>query len=134
MTQEQGILLRRASDSLRGAKLLATDGLHGFAASRAYYAMFYVAQAFLLGLGLSYSKHSAVIAAFGRECAHKGTVPVEFHQFLIKAKDARNVGDYSMIASVTAKEAAEQIARAEKFLQLGKGLVGPIPPADEPHR
>jgi hypothetical protein len=42
MTREQAALLKKARDSLRGAKLLAGDGLHDFAASRAYYTMFYV--------------------------------------------------------------------------------------------
>jgi uncharacterized protein (UPF0332 family) len=62
MTREQAALLKKARDSLRGAKLLAEDGLHDFAASRAYYTMFYVAEALLLGEGLSFSKHTAVIA------------------------------------------------------------------------
>lgn len=66
MTPEQAALLKKARDSLRGAKLLAGDELYDFAASRAYYTMFYVAEALLLGEGLSFSKHSAVIAAFGR--------------------------------------------------------------------
>jgi uncharacterized protein (UPF0332 family) len=53
MTREQAVLMKKAYDSLRGAKLLARDGLHDFAASRAYYTMFYVAEALLLGEGLS---------------------------------------------------------------------------------
>jgi hypothetical protein len=53
VTREQTALLKKARDSLHGAKLLAGDGLHDFAASRAYYAMFYVAEALPLGEGLS---------------------------------------------------------------------------------
>jgi uncharacterized protein (UPF0332 family) len=79
MTREQAALLKKAYDSLRGAKLLARDGLHDFAASRAYYTMFYVAEALLLGEELSFSKHTAVIAAFGRRFARTGVVPAEFH-------------------------------------------------------
>jgi len=45
MTREQAALLKKAYDSLRGAKLLAGDGLHDFAASSAYYTMLYVASA-----------------------------------------------------------------------------------------
>ena len=54
-----------------------------FAESRAYYAMFYIVEAFLEGEGMSFSKHSAVISAFGREFARTNRVPVEFHRFLI---------------------------------------------------
>lgn len=72
MIPEQAALLRKAQDSLRAARLLADQQLYDFAVSRAYYAMFYVAQAFLLGEGLSFSKHSAVIAAFGQQFAKTG--------------------------------------------------------------
>jgi uncharacterized protein (UPF0332 family) len=60
MKPEQGDLLRKAEDSLNAAKLMRENGYYDFAASRAYYAMFYVAEAFLLGKGLAFSKHSAV--------------------------------------------------------------------------
>lgn len=79
MTEEQGELLLQARDSLEAAKWLMQGDYPGYAAARAYYAMFYIAEAFLEGDGLSFSKHSAVIAAFGREFAHPERVPVEFH-------------------------------------------------------
>lgn len=66
MTPEQEALVRKAQDSLRGAQVLASQKLFDFAVSRAYYTMFYVAEAFLLGEGLTFSKHSGVIAAFGQ--------------------------------------------------------------------
>jgi uncharacterized protein (UPF0332 family) len=56
MTPEQAALLKKAHDSLWGAKLLAKDGLYDFAASRAYYTMFYVAEAMLL----STARHTEV--------------------------------------------------------------------------
>jgi len=54
MTKEQEALVKKAQDSLLGAKLLETNGLVDFAASRAYYAMFYLAGALLLGKGLRF--------------------------------------------------------------------------------
>ena len=65
MTEDQKDLLEEARDSISAAELLLSGGFPGYAVSRAYYAMFYVAEAFLEGLGLSFSKHSAVIAALG---------------------------------------------------------------------
>ncbi len=61
MKPEQIALLRKAAESLRAAELLATNELFDFAASRAYYTMFYVAEAFLLNKGLTFSSHAAVI-------------------------------------------------------------------------
>ncbi len=89
MTADQQELFAKAGDSLSAAKLLLDESYPGFAASRAYYTMFYVAQALLEGEGLSFSKHSAVIAAFGQHFAHTGKVPVTFHRFLIDAQRIR---------------------------------------------
>jgi uncharacterized protein (UPF0332 family) len=130
MTPEQGDLLRQARDSLAAAKLLHTEGYHGFAASRAYYAMFYVAEACLLGKGLSFSKHSGVHAAFGAHFVKTGLVPPEFHRYLIRGMEVRHIGDYGRAKAVTLEETAEQIIRAEQFLQLAERLIGPIPAVD----
>ena len=81
-----------------------------------------------MGQGVSFSKHSAVIAAFGRYFAKTGLVPVEFHRYLIEGQDSRNVGDYDAGPGLTHYQAAEQIARAEQFLQLAERVIGRIPP------
>jgi len=128
MIPEQVALLSKTQDSIRGAKLLADAGLYDFAVSRAYYAMFYVAETFLLGQGLSFSRHSAVIVVFGERFAKPGIVPVEFHRYLIEGQDKRNVGDYQIGPGLTEVEAVEQIARAEQFLALAERLLGPLPP------
>ena len=61
--------LQKARDNLAAAQLLQRERFWDICASRAYYAMFYTAEALLLERGLAYSSHSAVIAAFGREFA-----------------------------------------------------------------
>jgi uncharacterized protein (UPF0332 family) len=127
MTPEQADLLVQAHDSVAAAKVLHTEGHHGFAASRAYYAMFYVAEAFLLGKGLAFSKHSGVHAAFGEHFAKTGIVQPEFHRYLIRGMAVRHAGDYGKARKVTPEEAAEQITRAEQFLELAERLIGPLP-------
>jgi uncharacterized protein (UPF0332 family) len=92
--------------------LQADNGLYDAAVSRAYYAMFYIAEAFLLGDGLTFSKHAAVIGEFGHRFAHPGRIPVEFHRYLTDGQDSRNKGDYDIGLGVTEAEAAEQIAHA----------------------
>jgi uncharacterized protein (UPF0332 family) len=110
----------KARRSLRGAQLLQADGLPGFAASRAYYAMFYVAEALLLNLALSFSSHKAVIAAFGKHLAKTGEVPVEFHRYLVDAQEDRTTGDYGLLPDVTVEEAAVHITRAHALLALAE--------------
>ena len=73
--------------------------------------MFYVAEALLLGVGLTFSKHSGVISPFGQRFAKTGRVPAEFHRYLIEGGDSRNVGDYDTGPGLSRGEAEEQIAR-----------------------
>ena len=128
MTEDQLDLLTDARDSLAAARLLLQSGFPGYAASRAYYAMFYVAEAFLESKGLAFSKHSAVIAAFGQHFAKTGQVPTEHHTFLIEAQEMRHKGDYGGTGSVEADQAAKQIERAEQFLSVAEKQIGSIPP------
>ena len=95
---------------------------YSFAASRAYYTMFYAAQALLLEDGLSFSKHSAVISAFGVRFAKTERVPPHFHRYLIRAQEARTLGDYST-KPVDQEESAEQIRRAEEFLEMAERVL-----------
>ncbi len=130
MTEDQQELLEEARDSIGAARLLLSSGYPGYAASRAYYAMFYIAEAFLEGEGMAFSKHSAVIAAFGQHFAQTGKVPVEFHRFLIDGQDLRHTGDYGERHAVTFDQAQEQVGHAEQFLELAERLIGPLPPTE----
>ena len=94
MNKEQEFLVQKAQYSLRAAKILASENLADFAASRAYYAMFYIAEAFLVSENLSFSKHSAVISKFGELFARTGKIDPKFHRYLIDAEQIRLKGDY----------------------------------------
>ena len=83
MNPEQEQLIAKAQDSLKAARVLTNEGLYDFAISRAYYTMFYVAEAFLLSEGLSFSKHSAVIAKFGEYFARTNRIPNVYHRYLM---------------------------------------------------
>jgi len=131
MTQDQLELLVKARDSLVAADLLESKGLHGFAVSRAYYAMFYVAEAFLEGEGMAFSKHSAVISAFGQHFAKTERVPREFHRHLARGLEARQQGDYGAPNGIDAQTAAEHIQHARDFLRPAEDQIGPIPPRAE---
>ena len=126
MTDEQRELLLKAQQSLEAAKLLLSQDFTDYATSRAYYSMFYIAQAFLVGEGLAFSKHSAVIAAFGREFAKTRRIPVEFHRYLIEAQSLRTTGDYGQLNALTAEQAVEQITHAESFLVLAIHSLGEL--------
>ena len=113
-------LLKRAGDSVAAARGLVRDGFPDFGASRAYYAMFYVAEALLVHKGQSYNSQSAVIAAFGREYAKTGQLDPRFHRWLISAQNFRNVGDDGVEAHVSQEQAELACGWAEEFIQAAE--------------
>ncbi len=109
--------LAEAGESLGAAELLHSQGYYGYAVSRTYYAMFYLAQAFLLERGQGFSKHSAVISAFGRDIARHDIVPRHFHHYLIEGQNARLLADYRG-TPITSEEAQAQIDNGREMLEF----------------
>ncbi|MGB3692187.1 MAG: HEPN domain-containing protein [Spirulinaceae cyanobacterium] len=120
MDLEQQKLLEKGAKSLAAARKLNQENFPEFSASRAYYCMFYIAEAFLLKEGLSFSKHSAVIGAFGREFASKKRIPVEYHRHLIEAERIRLQGDYNTDTEITRDDANTVINQAEIMLNFAQ--------------
>ena len=114
--EEINRLLEAARESLAAARWNLRGGFHRTAVNRAYYAMFYAAEALLLRMGLTFSRHSAVIAAFGRELVASGKLPPKLHEYLYKAFEARQAADYRTTASISAEAAEAHISRAGEFL------------------
>jgi uncharacterized protein (UPF0332 family) len=113
-------LLEKAKRSQKVAAKLYKDGDMDFAASRAYYSLFYTAEALLLSRGLSFSSHSAVIANFGREFAKTGVLNHRFHHYLMESQDRRNIGDYSILADLTNEQVLEMLAWAKEFIKAAE--------------
>lgn len=113
-------LLEKAVDSLRAARLLASEGFFDFAMSRAYFTMHYVAEAFLLTVKLHVADPEGVVDAFGQRFAHTGVLPPIFHRWLAEAEDLRRRADFATATGFTADLVAEQIDRARAFAALGR--------------
>ena len=119
MTQSTDDYLRQAEDSLAAAELLLSEDFAGYAAARAYYSMFYLAQAFLATRGLASSKHSGVVSMFGHEFAKSGVLPEQFHRYLIRAGQLRLLADYRG-TPISDEEAQEQIDRGREMLDFAR--------------
>ena len=113
-------LMNKARENLEVAKMLHSQSHSDIAASRAYYAMFYIAQALLLTKGLSFSSHSAVIAAYGKEFAKTKELPPQFHQYLILSQSERNLGDYGVGVTVPAADVIKVLGWADEFLEAAE--------------
>ena len=108
------LLLDKSQNSHKASILLLENDLLDLAVGRAYYTMFYIAQAFLLSKNLSFSSHKAVISAFGREFCKNQDIPLKYHRFLIDAQVKRNEADYD----ISLEEAHEMINNAEEMLNF----------------
>lgn len=117
MKSDVKALLEKAKRSQKVAAKLYKDGDMDFAASRAYYSLFYTAEALLLTRDMSFSSHSAVITAFGKEFAKTGVLNSKFHHYLMESQDRRNIGDYSILADVTKEQVLEMLAWAKEFIK-----------------
>ncbi|MBT8368309.1 MAG: HEPN domain-containing protein [Deltaproteobacteria bacterium] len=116
-------LINKAKDSLGAARVLLRDGYYDFAASRAYYSMFYIAEAMLMQIDKSYSKHSAVISAFGQEYAKAGVMDSKFHRWLIDAQDFRNIGDYGIETHISEDDAKSTCEWAGEFIKKAEEIL-----------
>lgn len=110
MTGGEDDLLARSGTELDAAKLLAEAGFAAQAVSRAYCAAFYAAEAALLELGETRSRHSGVIAAFIQLVVAEGGDPGA-GKLLRSLFDRRGQADYSAVP-VPAAEAGRAIADA----------------------
>lgn len=125
MKPESKKLLVKADRALRAAELLLRDGAPDFAAGRAYYAMFYAAEAALTEKNLQFRKHSGVHAAFGEHLAKPGLLDPKFHRWLLNAFDKRILGDYSYEMDVDEGAAREMIEQAREFVAAVETFLGP---------
>lgn len=106
--------IRKANDSIETAKNISNPD---FAVSRAYYGMFYAAEAALLTRGLQFKKHSSVIGSFNKEFVREGIFSKEMSRLLEKAFDFRMQGDYSIIP-IDPEKARAVIEGAADFVRM----------------
>jgi uncharacterized protein len=110
-------LLEKAGRAIQAAVTLLEHGSADFAAGRAYYAMFYSAEALLNEKGFHSRKHGGIHALFGEHFTKTGALDAKFHRFLLDAYDRRLQADYGFEAVVSRDEAIRTIEQARDFLE-----------------
>jgi uncharacterized protein (UPF0332 family) len=108
-------LLERGRTELGAARKLAEGGFAAQAVAHAYYAAFYSAEAALLGIGETRSKHSGVMSAFGRLVIKEGGFDPTVGVLLRQLFDLRHAATYDDM-KVERNAAASAIADAERFV------------------
>jgi uncharacterized protein (UPF0332 family) len=113
-------LLTNAAETLNAAELLVEQGYLRDAASRAYYGMFYIAEALLNEKGLSFKKHGAVHSTFALEFIKTGVFETKYHRWLLEAFNQRQLGDYDEAVQFQSDEIHGTIQQAREFLEAVK--------------
>lgn len=113
-------LLLNAEETLNAAQVLLNEDYLRDAVNRAYYAVFYIAEALLNEKGLRFKKHGTVHGSFAQHYVKTGIFDAKYHKLLVKAFGRRMLGDYDEVVQFKSEEVKETITEAWKFLQAAK--------------
>jgi len=100
------------------------DGFYESAVNRAYYAIFYAANAMLSthGIladaeeGVTRRKHSGVISAFRERFVKTGVIEAEYSRAYGRAMDDRHLSDYEIYETITAEQSRANLDDAQSFV------------------
>ena len=114
--REAASLIERAKKYLKSSKTLLVDGDYESTVSRAYYAMFYSAEAVMLTKKLSFSSHRGVISAFGEHFVKTDIFPRAMGRELNRAFEKRQLGDYEYTFVISEDDAREILEQGKHFV------------------
>jgi len=112
--------LQKAFRSVQAAERLTKGADAEFGVGRAYYAMFYAAQALLNEKGLKFRKHAGVHSAFAEQFVKSGLLDKRYHRWLLAGFSKRITADYGIEAELTPEDATLLIGQAREFLAAAK--------------
>ncbi len=116
-------LLIKAERTIGAAQGLLDIEHSDSAAGRAYYAMFYVAEALLYEQDMRFSKHSAVHAAYGRHFAKTRILDSKFHRWLIDAFNVRIQTDYGFDVIPSREDVETTLEQVRAFLAAARAYL-----------
>lgn len=121
------LLLEKAGRSLDSADSPLSQGSPDFAASRTYYAYFYIAQALLESQGLKFSRHGQVLAQYGRLFAKTQILDASYHKLFGSAFDLRQLADYQVEVPIESELVEELIQGGRSFLKAASDYLAHLP-------
>ena len=120
-------LMLNAEETLNAAELLFKEQYLRDAINRAYYAVFYIAEALLNEKDLRYSKHGTVHGAFAQHYIKTKIFDEKYHKLLTGAFRRRMLGDYDEVVQFKSEEVRETITEAWEFLRAAKDYLAAKP-------
>jgi uncharacterized protein (UPF0332 family) len=116
-------LIGKAERFVKSARMLIDEADYESSVSRAYYAMFFMAEAVLLTKNLSFSSHKGVISGFGEHFIKSGILRKELGKELSLAFQKRQIGDYEINSDISAEDAREVLSKANEFVAALKSYL-----------
>ncbi len=124
MKESSSRLLANAEETIHAAESLLEDGYLRDATNRAYYGMFYIAEALLSEKEVRLKKHGGLHGAFALQYIKTGIFDAKYHERLVRAFNRRMVGDYDESARLASEDVRETIAWGWDFLAEAKKCLG----------
>lgn len=116
--KEVMLYLENADESLSAAQLSLDNDFYSAAINRAYYAIFYAANALLSTKKLARSKHSGVLAAFRQHFIKTGLLSSDLSEIYGQIMDDRHAGDYEIITATSKEDAEIDLKQAKYFVTV----------------
>ncbi|MBC8503474.1 MAG: HEPN domain-containing protein [Chloroflexi bacterium] len=113
---EVSLYIENAKESLSVAQLNLDNDFYAAAINRAYYAIFYSANALLATKKLARSKHSGVLSAFRQHFIKTGLLASELSEIYGQVMDDRHEGDYELIIGTSKEDAEIDVFQARHFV------------------
>jgi uncharacterized protein (UPF0332 family) len=114
--REVALYIDHAHQMLEVAEHNLDDGFYSSAVNRAYYAIFYAANALLATQGLARSKHSGVISAFREHFVKPGLIEPGYSRLYGRVMSDRQAGDYEIDKMLATDQARSDLDDARNFV------------------
>ncbi len=118
--REVALYVESAEKALRVAQLNLDNDFYAAAINRAYYAIFYAANAVLATKKLARSKHSGVLSAFRQHFVKTELLATELSEIYGQVMDDRHEGDYEIITATSKEDAVVDVLQARHFVDEAK--------------
>ncbi len=123
MEEKIDALLNKAQKFLRSAAVLFELEDFDSSASRAYFAMFYAAQALLLNETQAFSSKQGIRSSFIQQFVRNGPLPQRAGEAFERAAEHQEVGDYGYDFAVTEEQAEYVLSESEAFVNSITNLI-----------
>ncbi len=114
--QEIHLYIENAEEMLDVAQVMLDNDFYTSTVNRAYYAVFYAANALLITKKMASKKHSGVISLFRQNFVKTKLISPDYSDIYGRIMASRHVSDYELDSSITPEIAKKNLDNAREFV------------------